>query len=102
MMTAEKADVGSGEEGMRRQSSLRAADLAEDVGELLLDLLHQFGARARDHGEILEPLERPAGVDDGARIGRARLVEQWIERPAPGPAHEVDVACGIAARADRP
>ena len=62
----------------------------------------QLGARARDHGKILEPLERPAGVDDGARIGRACLVEQRIERPAPGAAHKLDVAGGIAARADRP
>src|SRR4051812_40983365 len=69
MMTAEKTDGDSAEDGMRRHSPSGAADLAEDVGELLLHLLHQFGARARDHGEVLEPLERPAGVDDGARIG---------------------------------
>src|ERR1700754_1881467 len=68
-----------------RYSPSGAADLAENGGELLLELLHQLGTRARDHGKILEPLERPAGVDDGARIGRARLVEQWIQRPAPGP-----------------
>src|SRR3954451_18621023 len=55
MMTAEKADDDSAEHGMRRHPPSGAADLAEDVGELLLDLLHQLGTRARDHGKILEP-----------------------------------------------
>ena len=59
MMTAE---VGGG----TATFPLRASDLAEKIGELFLDLLPQLGARARHHGKVLEPLERPAGVDDGA------------------------------------
>src|SRR5262252_689549 len=79
-----------------------ASDLAEEIGEFLLDLLPQLRARPCDHGKIRKSLEWPTGIDDRARIGRARLVEQRIERPAPGAAHKLDVACGIAARAHRP
>src|SRR5215475_9190696 len=79
-----------------------ASDLAEEVGEFFLDLARELRARARDPGKVLEPLERPAGVDDGARIGRARFVEERIERTAPGAAHEIDVNGGVAARARRP
>src|SRR5262245_50436471 len=79
-----------------------ASDLAEKIGEFFLDLLPQLGARARDHGKIREALEWPAGIDDGARIGRACLVEHGIERSAPGAAHEFDVVGRVAARAHRP
>src|SRR5712692_5238477 len=79
-----------------------ASDLAENLGEFFLHLLRQLRARARDHGEVLQSLERPAGIDDGARIGRALLVEQRIERAGPRAAHELDVIDGIAARAHRP
>ena len=79
-----------------------ASDLAEEIGEFFLDLLPQLRACACDHGKIRKPLERPTGIDDGARIGRACFVEQRIERPAPGAAHKLDVVCGIAARAHRP
>src|SRR5262249_12356054 len=48
-----------------------AADPAEEIGEFVLDLLPHLGARARDHGKTRKPLEWPAGIDDGARIGRA-------------------------------
>src|SRR5262249_60425968 len=81
---------------------LAASDPGEKIGELFLDLAPQFGARPRNAGKIRQALEWPAGVDDGARIGRAQLVGQRIERSAPGPAHEFDVACRIAARAYRP
>ena len=47
------------------QESIRA-DLAEDVGEFLRHLAAQFGAGAGDHGKVLEPLERAAGVDHRA------------------------------------
>src|SRR5262245_4912360 len=79
-----------------------ASDLAEKIGEFVLDLLPQLGARARDHGKIRKALEWPAGIDDGARIGRACLVEHGIERSAPGAAHEFDVVGRVAARAHRP
>src|SRR5262245_58189640 len=80
----------------------RASDFGEEVGEFFLDLARELGARARDPGKILEPLERAAGIDDGARIGRARFVEQRIERAAPGTAHEIDVDGRAGARAHRP
>src|SRR5262245_17834033 len=84
------------------QCVLGASDPGEKIGEFFLDLASQLGARPRNAGEIRQALERPAGIDDGARIGRARLVEQRIERPTPGAAHEFDVICGVAARAYRP
>src|SRR5262245_51531615 len=77
-------------------------DLAKDVGKLFPHRFVQFGARARDHGKIGAPLERTAGIDDGARIGRACLVEHGIERAAPGTANELNIGCRIAARANRP
>src|ERR1700730_17157273 len=76
-----------------------ASDLAEEIGEFVPDLLPQLGACACDHGKIRKPLEWPTGIDDGARIGRAYLVEQRIERPAPGAAHKLDVGRGMASRA---
>src|SRR5262245_28371222 len=79
-----------------------ASDLAEEIGEFVLDLLPQLGARARHHGKIRKALEWPAGIDDGTRIGRACLVEHRIERSAPGATHEFDVVGRIAARAHRP
>src|SRR5919197_1545587 len=84
------------------EPGLRASDPAEQIGKFFLDLRSQLGAGARDDGKIRKPLERPTGIDDGARVGRAGLVEQWIERSAPGTAHELDVACGVAARAHGP
>ena len=58
-------------------------------------MLLELSARARDHRKILEPLARPAGVDDGARIRRRRLVEDRIERAAPGAADEIDVTAVV-------
>src|ERR1700704_805514 len=43
---------------------LRAADAAKHVCKLIPDFLRQLGAGARDARKLLEPLERPAGVDD--------------------------------------
>src|SRR5438552_1470670 len=75
-----------------------ASDPTEDVGEFFLHLLPQLRACARNHLEIIDSLERPAGIDDGTRIGRARLVEQGIEWAAPGAAHALAVVYRIAAR----
>src|SRR5262245_8048223 len=84
------------------EPALCASDPAEQVDEFFPDLRSQLGTRAGNHGKIRKPLERPTGIDDGAGIGRARLVEQGIKWPAPGAAHELDVACGVAARAHGP
>src|SRR6266545_2675111 len=76
-------------------------DRLQDIRELLRHLLAQLRRRARDLGKILQPLERPAGVDHGARVGRACLVEDRVERARPGAAEGLDVLRRIAARADR-
>src|SRR5262245_7108804 len=68
----------SGRCGHHRSScepALRASDPAEQIGEFFLDLRSQLGARACDHGKIRKTLERPTGIDDGAGVGRAGLVE---------------------------
>src|SRR6266511_4771720 len=105
-MANRKASSGLGQSLFATRYSLfarlRAADLAEDGGEFVLDLLSQLGAGARHDREILQPLERPAGVDHGARVGRARLIKERIKRSAPGASDELDVLDRIAARAHRP
>src|SRR5262249_2550414 len=74
-----------------------ASDLAEKIGEFVLDLLAQLGARARDHWKIRKALQWPAGIDDSARSGRAGLVEHRIKRCAPGAAGELQGLCQAGA-----
>src|ERR1044071_1274121 len=82
--------------------SLSDPDRLQYVGEFLRDLATQLRRSARDLRKVLDAFPGAAGIDHGARIGGACLVEDGIERPRPRAAEGLDVLRRIAARADRP
>src|SRR6266404_7587725 len=65
-------------------------------------LAAQLVGRLYHRRKVLEHFERPAGVDDGARVPGHAFGKTRIERPAPGAAQDVDVLGRVAARAHRP
>src|SRR6185369_11925011 len=75
----------------------------QSAGVLLQDIFLQLPARAGDRRKVLDPFERPAGVDQRARAEaffRAR--DDRVERAAPAASHDVDRLLRIDARTDRP
>src|SRR5581483_1174280 len=69
----------------------------------LADFFLELGARLRDRRKILDPLERPARVDDRARV-EALLpgLDARIERPAPAATENLNRLRRIGARRERP
>src|SRR5262245_11633266 len=58
-------------------------------------------------GKVFQPAKWPAGVDDGAGIGKISLLASlrrnpWIDGAAPAPAHDFDRCFRIASGSDRP
>src|SRR5215813_12113766 len=58
-------------------------------------------------GKVFQPAKWPAGVDDGAGIGKISLLASlrrnpWIDGAAPAPAHDFDRCFRIAPGSDGP
>src|SRR5215471_12636254 len=82
--------------------TLRSGLVFEELGPARHHALLEFGTRFRGFRELVLPVPRLAGIDDGAIVLIGRASEHRIQGCAPMAVNVVDVVRRIAAGAHRP